>query len=283
MANLILGYPNLSPDSILSGGSWQTDLNNLKDRRTRILARSTDTALSSSQFNFDTGGLNPIQVISLKRHNLTTDAKIRISSYTDAGYTTINYDSGFVEVFGRAYESTDLQWEDSGYWLGLIPADKLALFTSIWFTVLPLQYNDRYWCIEIDDVANEDGYIELGYLFVSNKWTPKLNFNYGGELNNENRTDKRESLSGVTYYDVREQKRSFNFTLDNMEYNEGYQRAFDIGRELGIHKDIFVSVDYEDLGNRFRNTLVGKLTDTTPINYSRYARMTKQFSIREDA
>lgn len=283
MANVILGYPNVAGYSILSGGSWQTDLNNVKDRRTRIVARSTDLSLSSTQFDIDKGDNKSIQIIALKRINFSSTSKIRISSYTDAGYTLINYDSGFVDIYGSVYDSLDLEWEDDNYWLGTIPADQLELFTSIWFIVLPQLNNDQYWRIEIDDSGNENGYVEIGYLFMSNSWQPKCNFNYGGTLENENRTDRRESLSGVSYYDVRDQRRAFSFTLDNMEYTEGYQRAFDIDRELGISKDVFVSINYEDDLNKFRNTLIGKLTDTNPISYSRYARMTKNFSIREDA
>jgi len=91
MSRPIFGYPIQSDawgptyTPTLSGGDWLTalPLGNLQDERLHVLARSTDTELSSTVFQTDLGVSRDVRVFGLVNHNLSTAAKVRVLGEVD--------------------------------------------------------------------------------------------------------------------------------------------------------------------------------------------------------
>lgn len=283
MSNLLLGFPNKTPTATFSGGSWVSSLplDNLKDRRTLKLARSTDLNLASTQFDIDLGSPENISVFALRRHNMSLSAKVKLTGASDSGFTSIVYEGSFEDVFPPVYSSIELNWEDSNYWSGQLMEQDLGRFISLYLFVLPVVSQARYWRVELDDTTNGDGYIDVGSIFLSNKYVPANNYTYGASIQNANTTNVTTSQSGVDFFDQRKQKRVARFTLDNMSYSEGYQQAFDSTQTLGVEGEILVSLDPGDAINILRNSLVGRYTTTNPLSFPRYNQTSMPFEIQE--
>ncbi len=283
MANILLGYPNRLPAANLSGGSWRSSLplDNLKDRRTLKLARSTNLLATSTTFDIDLTQARNIRVFALRRHNLTRDANFRLIGASSSTFADAEYDSGTIPVFGRVFDSLSLQWEDANFWTGQVAQEDVDQFVSIFLHVLPQLFQLRYWRVEITDTTNSDGYVDIGACFLSDTFVPEVNYDYGGSIRNRSRTNVAESQSGVDFFDVRDQKRETRFTLSNMSINEGYQRAFDLTRQLDVNGEILVSLDPEDDINLTRSSFVGRLTDPGALARSRFQTSSMTFNIQE--
>lgn len=80
MGRALFGFPNRADDGTLSGGSWETSLPlaNLQTRYLSQVARSTDDAKASTQFENDLGANYPIRALGVFGHNLSLAAKYRI-------------------------------------------------------------------------------------------------------------------------------------------------------------------------------------------------------------
>lgn len=86
MANLTLAWNNRTDSGTLSGGSWQATLplTNLQNRQVQKVARSTNVALSSTQFRIDLGQPRTVGVAALVVHNISVAGKVRITGSDSA-------------------------------------------------------------------------------------------------------------------------------------------------------------------------------------------------------
>jgi|18_taG_2_1085343.scaffolds.fasta_scaffold12317_2 hypothetical protein len=283
MSNIILGYPNRASSANFSGGSWRASLpiSNVKDRRTLKLARSTNALEASTQFDIDLTQARNISLFALRRHNLSEDSTVRILASSDSSFSSTVYDSGFNEVYPAVFDTLELQWEDSNFWMGKPKSEDIERFVTLYLLVLPVITQARYWRVEIKDTSNPDGYVDIGSVFVSDKFEPDVNVIYGASIQNTNRTTVSESQSGVEFFDQREQKRVARFTLDNMSYSEGYQKAFDSTQILGVDGEVLFSMDTDDKANLMRNSLVGRYVSTNPLTFVRFNQTSMPFEIQE--
>lgn len=86
MSNLLLGWPNYSDvgvleTPVLSGGSWLAGLplSNLQDRRLGRVARSTNAALTSTQFSANLGATNrSVKLVAIPKHTISSVGQMRI-------------------------------------------------------------------------------------------------------------------------------------------------------------------------------------------------------------
>lgn len=81
MANLTLSWSNRTDASTLSGGSWVATLplSNLQNRQIQRVARSTNVAVTSTQFQIDLGQARNIGVLALVAHNMAVTSKVRVT------------------------------------------------------------------------------------------------------------------------------------------------------------------------------------------------------------
>lgn len=283
MANLILGFPNRIDEATLSGGSWEASLplTNLQDRRLAKVARSTDLNTTSTQFAIDLTKDRKIKIVVLVNHNLTIDAAYRVTIASDAGFTSIIYQTSWNDVWGSVYDSLNLEWEDENFWLGNLTEEERASFTSNLIVVLPSVYVGRYIKVEVDDQTNTSNYIQIGRCFVSEQWQVTNNILYGASLGYETNTQVESSLDDTEYFDVRNNYRVFRFELESYNYDEGHQKLLDVSRSVGVDKEVFVVPDPDDTANMIRRAFLGRLKTLNPITYPYYNTNRAGFEIKE--
>jgi hypothetical protein len=102
-ANITLGWNNRTDGGTLSGGSWLASLplTNLQNRQVQKVARSSNTAVSSTQFQIDLGQARNIGVLALVVHNISVSGRVRVCG-SDAAAAWSN-----LIPSGSAFDSAD--------------------------------------------------------------------------------------------------------------------------------------------------------------------------------
>lgn len=264
-----LCYPNIDTKATLSGGAWTMGLplNNLKTRRIKQTARSTNLLPASTQFVATFDKSRPMRAVSLANHNLTIDATYRMRFYDDVGLTELVADSTELPVFSAVYdEETDPGgWDGGNLWdLTLTEEDRQGLNAYLTY-LLPDSISAQYVLVELFDEVNPAGYVEAGRLFVGDAWTPTHNMSYGASLQYEPRSKTRESDSGGEYHAVRPAPRVARFALGFMSEEEGMARALDMQRTLGTTEDVLFIWNQSDTLHAQRRTYLGRFRELNPI------------------
>lgn len=283
MQNIILAYPNLADEATLSSGSWLTalPLDNLKNRILQKVARSSDDANASTKFDIALTKDRPIKVVVLINHNISSAGLYRIRGSTVSNFSTTVYDSGWKEAWPAVYAPISLEWEQDNFWDGKLSADESAQFIHNLIEVLPTTSIARYWRVEIDDTANPDTYIQIGRLFLAGQWQPSNNIAYGASAGYETNTTLETSIGGTEYFDVRKNFRTFKFSIQDIGYNEGIQKALDMSRSQGIDKEVFLIPDPDDALNMIRRAFLGRLRTLSVLEYPYYSTNNIGFDIKE--
>jgi len=214
----VLGYANQVDDAPVSGGSWETayPLTNIKTRYLYQRARSTDDLATSSTIIIDTGENQNIGVVALIRTNLTTNATVRIQGYSNAGLTTLTYDSTALPVY------------EGGEW-------------AHHFTPTAA----RYFKVTISNPGNPDGYIELGRVFIGWRFMPEVCTDWGLNINVESKTAVLEALAGPEYFDSRPNRRIVTGQWSWLTQAEAHGVYLSILREQDIEKEVYLMMDTE--------------------------------------
>lgn len=281
--NVLLGFPNISEEVMLSGGSWTSSLplNNLKNRLIRKVARSSDASTSSTKIIIDASEGRQIRLLSLVNHNMSTSARIRVRFSDKSNFSTIDYDSGLVLVWARTFDSVNLAWQAKNFWSGRPFNSDRKFFTPNFVLCLPVEVYSRYILIEIDDRSNPDGYVEIGRLFISKGLQPSINMQEGASLGYESNTEIELSESGSEYFRRREPYRVANFTLANQKGDIALGRIFDAQRRLGLDGEIFFVYNPFDGEDLLRRSFLGRLQELSPLESIFTDRYSVGFQIKE--
>lgn len=282
MSNIIIAFPNRADEAALSGGDWLTllPLSNLQNRRLRKVARSAGADLVDTQFDIDLAVSRTMKVIALVGHNLSVDARYRITAANNAGFTGPVYQSDWENVWPAMFQSENLEWEDDNFWDGRIPDEFISGYPSILLHQLSGTFA-RYWRIEIDDTLNPDGWVEAGRLFMAEHWQPVYNFAYGAGFGFLSRTTVEESDGGAEYFGIKRAARIYNFTLPNITASEVYDRVFEMQRRVDVHGEILVIPDPDDENNRTRRSFLARMLQLNPIEQRAFGLHSAPFSIKE--
>ena len=227
------------------------------------------TTLSGRSMTFDWGGSdNLVNFIHIDKHNLTKDATITFTLYSEqnalgtvlAQITPSCHLNLSQEDF--AYEtytpntSVFTDWESNKY------------FTTGYFS-------DSYSCksakLEIDDPTNTDGFLQVGRVFIGYYIMPFDNPQWGLSLDWIDEINYNRSYSGSVNKNTKgtQQRRSLKFGFDRLEDGE---RAwwFKMLRNLK-GRSVFVSVFAGLGGSKERDyCLLGKLTKSSGITHPVY-------------
>lgn len=283
MANVFLAWQNRTDEGALSGGSWQASLPlvNMQNRQVQKVARSAALTLSATQFTIDLGQSRNIGALALVAHNLSVSAKVRITASDTAGFSTVYYDSGWVNVWpaGQIPQSL-LEWEDDNFWLGTLSANARAGYQSPYIQ-LTGGSTMRYWKVEIDDQSNSDGYIQIGRLFMATGWRPGYNYMYGNELGYSDPTNVATSLSGAEFFDLRSRYRTFKFGLDSLSSSEAYGSMLELQRLAGNSGEVLLIPDSDDLASYPARAFVGRLVNASPIAQGQVTTYQVNYTIKE--
>lgn len=285
MANIFLAWQNRTDDGTLSGGSWLSSLPlvNLQNRQVQKVARSTNATTASTQFQIDLSTARNIGVVALVGHNISVTGQVRISCSDTATFTTTQYTSGWVDVWpAGVVPMASLNWEDTNFWLGTLSDEQRKGFQSPYILRLASAQIARYWKVEISDVNNTDGYLQVGRLFMAAGWTPSINYTYGAALGYQDPTPVDTSLSGAEYFDVRPKYRVMDLGFDYLGQTDAYGYVLEMQRVAGVSGELLVMPDGgADASQRPIISFVGRLRQMGATSQTKPNAYSVKFEIKE--
>ena len=270
MANAILGFPMTgdSTAAVFAGGSWVATLplTNLQDDRLARVTRSTSASLANAQFTVDFGVSEWVRLVALVDHNFSRTSAVRVRGSDTAGDWSVPiYDSGWFDgwpITSPLYVAPvgDPSWLD-----GRMSAAEAANYNLSAIYIAPTALASQYWLIEISDIGNTAGFVQMGRLVMSRAWQPTINMSVGATIGVNTETTSQRSDAGPQYFNVQPRARSAAFTIQNMGTDEIFTYAFEIQRQLGLAEQLFFVWDAEDSVHLFRRSFLATLRDLSPL------------------
>ncbi len=182
----------------------------------------------------------------------------------------------------QAVPSLDLPWEDPNFWTGVQPIDDPDQAGIFVIHVFEQDTTAKYWRFEIDDVANPDGFVEIGRLFMGLAWRPSMNFaQQGNRFGWKPKTTVQESLSGSRFYNRRPSQRFFQFSFPALPTAEIWDDVHRINVISNLDRQVFIIPDPDDLDNRNKRSFLGNLTELSGIELFNVGRASTAFDITE--
>jgi len=254
---MLFGWPNRVDGATISGGSW-TGLDNIKDRDSYRLARSTATTTAATKFSIDLTTTDySIKAVSLHHHNLKSNALWRVTVGTTNGGSEL-YDSGFVSVWSVMFDLDINQFEEGAYWPELIDNNNASSHFSIINTFGNTPLSARYITIEINDVGNTDGFVEIGRIGVWSGFSPAVNAAWGAQYSWDDLSDVSFSNSGEFNYRKRRSKRTANLSFKWATDSEA-ATFYEFMRRVGLTGETMFIPDPADLAHSQRYGFRAKL------------------------
>jgi hypothetical protein len=232
--NCVFGWPIYSDAGkaytpTRSGGSWLAPLplTNLSDRRLRKVARSTNLLAASTQWETDLAVARDIGVIAYPYHNLTPAATVRIRlSNVAHNFAAPVYDTGVVNVWAAGLDAENTEGMNVG------------------FTHVPAAVqNARYQLTEWSDPTNPAGYIDIGREIIAGRWQPSINMAPGAQLGLESATVRDETDGGATTFNVKRQRRTVRFSIEDLPFSEALTKGYVMERIAGLAGQIHFVYD----------------------------------------
>ncbi len=218
---MFLGTCNRLDAAALSGGGW-AEISNVQNRKLYSVARSSDASAASTQFFVNLGSAQPIKCLSLHAHNLTWSAAVTLKAGTLAGGDDILSSTG-----NAAYS---------------IVFDSSRTFSTHYDVIIDADVAAQYWTVEIDDVSNPAGFVEIGRVGLWQGLEPEYNMSWGVQYGiNDNMSSIERSIAGDFLYSQHAKKRTARFALDWLNDNERDQ-AHEISRVIGKTGEVLLYV-----------------------------------------
>ena len=273
MANAIMAFPIVSDNAAATyaGGSWVATLplTNLQDDRLARVTRSTSASLANAQFTIDFGIAEWVRLVALVDHNFSRTSAVRVrGSNTPGDWTVTTYDSGWFDgwpITSPLYVAPvgDPSWLD-----GRMSAEEAANYNLSAIYIAADEAAAQYWKIEISDIGNAAGYVQMGRLVMSKAWQPTINMSVGATIGVSTETSFQRSDAGPKYFNVQPRARSVAFTIDNMETDEIFTYSFEMQRQLGLAEQLFFVWDADDTVHLFRRSFLATLRELNPLEAS---------------
>ena len=279
---MLLYNPVSDAGTFASYGAWTTGLPlaNLKDPLLYRRARSTNLSLASTKFRIGFAAPITQKVFLLGPHNGSGGLRYRITGYSNAGYSTLVFDTDWVS---RTSSSLDLPWDTYNWWWGGAGTENDDPEVRPWIIhVFDETVTAQHWQVEIDDTGNAAGYFEAGRLFMGDWWEPSINYQYSGNgLTMEPNVIRERSISGVEYSSrLGSAPRVFAFTFDHLTEAELYSQAYRLQRMAGDDREVFVIPDPTDSFIQ-RRAFLGRLRAPGTLSQNYFQRGGVGFEIQE--
>jgi hypothetical protein len=242
---------NLALTSVLSGGAWAAGLPlaNLIDESHYVSAparQTTPAVLANSQFDATLATARAVSLVAVLFHTLSFTAKYRISVAGATGSLAApDYQSAWTDVYGRIYDSSTLEWEDTNWWSGTIAAEDIDLYRRHLWIQLPTTMIASAIRIEFDDSGNTASYFDLGGLWITHAWSPSFNFDRGRTLGMDARDQLDEAPSGRIFGEQRTPRRRVAVSWSNLADAEA-QRLYDAGARARTTQTVLFLPDSDD-------------------------------------
>lgn len=285
MANAVFLYDNFADTATLSGGSWRTSLPLINTQHPDVgrVARSADATAASTVIFADLGTVEaPIGGVAIGPLNVTPGASWRVRAYDDIDQTTQVHDSGSISFAGGVVDSLDLEWEDSGFWLGITDFGENDILPVYGFHVLPTDLQAQFWRVDVSDAANSAGYIDLGRLIIARAWRPSVNYSVGDNaLSIEVFEDEAVTLGGRKVSWERAARRTWRCAFSPLPEAEAWEHVLRIMMRVRRAKQIFVIPDPDDVERRQQRSFLGRYKQVPGIQQVLYSISSTVFDIEE--
>lgn len=279
MHQAIFLYDPLSDGAALSGGSWQRPLAALQNGEMADVARSIDAAPASTIIRVALPRLEMLRALVLGPSNLTTVHRYRIRAFSDASFTTVMHDTGWIQPMPPTGQE-QMEWEDPDYWLGLQSWRDPERGLTIQH-VLDGPVTARWWQIDVSDETNPAGYLEFSRLFMARTLRPSINYDYGAALALLDNSLRASLLSGGERIRRRKNPRRFTCAFPSLPEGEGFGNVWRMITTAGFDGEVFVIPDPLDREFAQRRGFFGRLTVADPITQSAYLRIGTAFELKE--
>jgi hypothetical protein len=244
MTNPVLGYPTATQAFTLGGGNFVAEYprDNLQDDDLGRVARTSDTATTSTFF-WGTSTL-PVQVgvIGLFGLNLTTSSHIRLRYWSDAAMaTTPLLDTGSIPVF-PAVRVSDPHWF---YWNGT-------------------NYPIRAFRIDLADATNLAGHLDIGRVEIAYAYQLGFGMSTGAQRGRSLRTAFSQTPSGMKFFSQYPSPRILkaSFDADDPEMNDFY---LEILRVYDLYTPFIVIPQPDDPLRWNQSAMLARLTQQSPM------------------
>ncbi|KAF0234077.1 MAG: hypothetical protein FD177_989 [Desulfovibrionaceae bacterium] len=276
-AKMLFTPYNYGWGATFGGGSWLSELpaSNLAGRILAEVARSTDVSLASTVIDVTLERDEQVQFVGLMGHTCSANALVRITGYSDSERTTLypGAETAWLEMVPAYAPTASLPPEASNWLSGKPTARNLDRFPRNFFTILPAPKFTKWWRIEINDVDNTDGHIDVGQAMLAPVAQLTVNFLYGSNFGWASDTTFTKSKGGVKFFDTSDPFRVAGLQIQYMPQDEAYAVFLEAKRLLGLDREFFVSLMPQD--NQYRHLFSFR------ANFAALSRMTWQTYLRQ--
>jgi hypothetical protein len=251
MERMLLATGTLSDAAIITGptGAGDLTIDNLKRQSLQEPYRIIG---NSAVIDIDLLNAVPVNVIALIGHNGSAGGTVQVTaSNTFGGYA---YNSGVLP-----FVTGPKQFDKSLFFL----------FTDQTF---------RYWRITITD--NQD-YIEIGRLYISNAFQPSYNMIWGFQQGFTDASQEYETISGDSISLKRKKKRFAELSLEDLSEDEVFAELYPLDKMIGTSGDVLFIPKPDEITHLQFNAIYGKIEALQPNALTAYNRFSRQFRIKE--
>jgi hypothetical protein len=257
----------------MSGGTWTLPVANMQDPDIAVVARSANATNAATTFRVDLGSEKQVDGMAFGPCNLSPGATWRAVACSDSGYTTVVYDTGVLSINGEIIDWADtaswLEWEDSGFWLGISDYSSLTELPQFNYHIVPVadiaDATARYWEFTFDDELNADGYLDIGRLVMAAAFRPAHNYNEDNSLSFEQLVDIEESLGGKRQYFERGIRRVFRAGFTHLTKDELFGDTLRMALRSARSRQVFVVPDPDDVDHGARRSFLATLKEVPAI------------------
>lgn len=267
-----------------SYGSWNSSLpsSNILDARLAKKARSTDTTVDSTKFQIDLGAPRNVDVIAIPVSNISTSGQIKISAFSDSGFSASVEAGSFEDYWADVYEEGTRPWGSPGILSPKFSEEEAEGYPAVFFKVYSNSIIAQYWQVEISDTSNTDGYVEIGRVVMAPAWQATLNPVPGFSLGWQTASTVVTGRTGVRFIDRQPSRRVSRFEIDYLPSAEALTYPFEMGRKQNMDGEIFFIFDPDDTVHRLRRAFLANLrTLPSLVHPSVIERNSVQIEIEE--
>lgn len=278
-----LAWGNQVDTATLTGGSWNTTTYAqayLKDYRISRPARTLNVLTTSTLVRFALAAPSYVGLVGLMHTNASVEAAYRLRLFSDAGFTTVSYDSGQLDLYPMGtIPYGQIPWGAPNWWTGRPLAEEVARFQrNIVHRLTNAQYA-QWGELSVIDTGNADGYLQAGRLFVGQCMQPRYGLQAGkASLALTSRTVVQRARDGTPYFQQERPDFSIPFSLDALDDNEA-MRLLDLQAAVDVHGEVYVAWDTNQLAYAFRRQVFGRLQRLNPIEHPSFALRSAAFQV----
>jgi hypothetical protein len=265
---LTLAWLNLIERASLSGGSYTAarPLANAQVRELQERSRTVDTTPASTQCLISLDRRRTIGALAIAAHNLSVDAKVRLRVRDNEDATL--YDSDWLAAWRPILGLNQVEWEDDNWWSRQLDSEQRAEYTPLFWHFFEPVTSAHSVLLEIDDVDNEDGFVEFGRLVVANVWQPRINHSWGSAWGLEDATQvTANERRTAEFFDDGPRRRTFAAALDYLEAEEAFGELSRMQRLLGISGEVVITDQLVDTPQSHQRTMLARLIQLDPFTH----------------